>query len=56
MNLSLPRKDIEYIKTKINNKVRAELIIRISKWYKGINLDLIYGIIDKHLRKMKIMN
>ena len=56
VNLSLPRNNIEYIKTKINNKVRVELIIRISKGYKGINLDLIDGIIDKHLRKMKIMN
>ncbi len=38
---SLPDKDIFYIKTKIINRVRAELMIRISKGYENIDLNLI---------------
>ena len=36
-NKHLPCKDINYIKTKIKNKVRAELKIRISKGYENID-------------------
>ena len=56
VNLSLPRNDIEYIKTKIRKKVRTELMTRISKGYIGIDLNLTDEIIDKYLKDMKIIN
>ena len=48
------RKDIIYIKTKIKNKVRAELLVRISKGYKNIDLDSIDRVIDKFLKDINI--
>ena len=51
---SFPEKDIDYIKNKIRNKVKAELLIRISKGYENIDLELIEEIIEKYLRKLKI--
>lgn len=47
---------MEYIKTKIRNKVKAELLMRISKGYKNINLDLVEEMIDKYLKDMKIID
>ena len=51
----LPKKDIKYIKNKIKNKVRGELLIRISKGYKNINLELIDEMIDKYLSDMNVV-
>ena len=51
LNRTLPIKDISYIKTKIINKVRAELMLRISKGYKNIDLELIPSLIDKILKE-----
>ena len=51
----LPEKDQHYIKTIIINKVKAELILRISKGYKNINLDLIGEKVDQALENMKII-
>jgi len=51
----LPDKDMNYIKQKITNKVRAELLIRISKGYENIDLNLVEESIDKALREIKII-
>src|SRR3989338_3773552 len=39
VNASLPDKDIEYIKSRITNKVKNELMQMISKGYENIDLD-----------------
>ena len=55
VNNPLPDKDIEYIKTKIINKAKSELLIRISKGYENINIDLVEKLVDKALTDMKII-
>ena len=55
-NRTLPEKDIEYIKSKVINKVNSELKLRIEKGYKNINLDLAEGIVDKILIDMGVKN
>ena len=55
INTPLPDKDIDYIKTKITNKVRAELMLRISKGYENINSDLIEELVDKALKNMNVI-
>ena len=54
INRPLPRKDVEYIKTKIISRVKAELVIRMSKGYKNIDLALIEGLVDKTLKDADI--
>ena len=54
LNRPLSEKDIAYIKDKITNKVRAELMIRISKGYRNIDLSLIEKLIDKALKNTNI--
>lgn len=54
LNKLLPDKDAEYIKTKIINKVMAELMTRISKGYKNIELDLIEDLVDRALKNTNI--
>ena len=54
MNRLLSDKDIAYIRTKIINKVKAELITRISRGYKNLDLDLIEDLVDNALRDTKI--
>jgi hypothetical protein len=56
INTFFPDKDLNYIKTKIKNKVRAELLIRVSKGYKNINLELVEEMIDKYLKNMNVIN
>ena len=55
VNASLPDRDISYIKMKIINRVKAELINRISKGYKNINLSLVNELVDKILKKAGIV-
>lgn len=55
VNFPLPNKDIKFIIDRIKRNVTNELKLRISKGYKGINLDLIDEYIDKELKKMKIL-
>jgi len=50
----LPNKDVEYIKTKIINKVRAELMTRISKGYKNIEISLVEELVDKALKNTNV--
>ena len=54
-NASLPDKDIEHIKNRITNKVGAELMVRISKGYEGIKLDLAEELIDNSLKDMGVI-
>lgn len=51
----LLNKDIEYIRIKITNKVRAELLLRISKGYGGINLGLVDELVNKALRDTNVV-
>ena len=51
---SLPEKDVQDIKKKIKIIVSNELNLRISKGYKGINLDLIDATIDKKLKELRL--
>ena len=53
-NRLLSDKDVNYIRNKIINKVRAELMIRISKGYKNIDVNLIEKLVDMTLKNMNI--
>ena len=55
LNISLPDKDISYIKLKIIKKVNAELRIRISKGYKNIDLTLANKLVEKILKETRII-
>lgn len=55
VNRPLPYKDINYIKDKIINKVKAELNLRIEKGYENIDLDLVSELVDKMLKDMVIV-
>jgi len=50
----LPDKDISYIKHKIISRVKSELMARISKGYKNIDLGLVETLTEKALRDEKI--
>src|SRR3989344_6970696 len=50
----LPSKDVEYIKDKITNKVKAELQIRISRGYKNIDLSTIEKFVNERLKETNI--
>ena len=50
VNRPLPEKDIAHIRIKIINKVKTELMTRISKGYKNIDLILIGKLVDKALK------
>lgn len=54
VNRPLPDKDISYIREKIIDRVKNELMIRTSKGYKNINLQLIEPLTDKALRDMAL--
>lgn len=50
----LPVVDVIFIKKKITNNVRNELLLRINRGYKNINLDLIEEITEKFLKELKV--
>lgn len=52
----LLNKDRNNIKAKIINKVRSELMLRISKGYKDIDLSLIDIFVDKDLKDLNIID
>ena len=54
-NTRLPEKDYQYMKTKVTNKVRAELIVRISRGYGNINVGLVEEVVDKALKNIKVI-
>src|SRR3989338_1882386 len=49
-NRSLPDRDIDYIRSKIINRAKAELTIRISKGYDNIDLSPVEILTDKALK------
>ena len=55
INTAFPEKDIEYIKSKIINKVRSKLMQRISEGYENINLNLVEKLVDKALEQTNIL-
>jgi hypothetical protein len=52
----LPDKDINKIKKEVLKKVNNELKLRISKGYLGIDLNLTKKILEKTLKKLKILS
>lgn len=54
VNKPLPSRDISYIRTKITSKVRSELMTRILKGYKNINLELVDEFVDAALKDTHI--
>lgn len=52
---ALPMKDIEIIKERVKRNVKSELMSRIKKGYKDINLDLVDELVNKHLRQMNVV-
>ena len=54
VNRSLPDKDVVYIKDKIVARAKSELMIRISKGYLNIDLELVKLLTDKALKDVKI--
>ena len=48
-------KDMLYIRTKIIEKSKSELMIRISKGYKNIDLDLVEKLTEKTLKELNIL-
>jgi|SRR3989344_5928993 len=50
-NKPILNKDLSRLKTKILNKVKTELKIRISKGYKNIDLNLANKLVDRILKK-----
>ena len=55
INASLNNKDISYIREKTIRRVKAELLIRISKGYENINLNEIEKNVDEALKKTDII-
>lgn len=53
--LPLPHKDQDNIKTKITNRVRAELSVRIAKGYENINLNLVEETVDAYLKSTHVL-
>ncbi|MEK6935135.1 MAG: hypothetical protein AABW46_04615 [Nanoarchaeota archaeon] len=51
----LPAKDIGHIKNKTRAKVRSELLLRISKGYKNINLELVEELVNNAIKILKIV-
>ena len=48
-------REVLYIKEQIIKRVRGELLLRISKGYENINLDLIEELVDDSLKKLNII-
>jgi len=49
-----PIGDLNYLKEKLKNRINGELILRIDKGYKNLNLDLVDIEIDKVLKEINI--
>jgi|SRR3989338_4358156 len=50
----LPLHDIEELKQKVINRVKAELNLRIAKGYKNINLSLVEEFVDTYFKELEI--
>jgi hypothetical protein len=51
----LPLYDIEELKQRVINKVKAELNLRIVKGYQNIKLSLVEEFVDTYLKELKIV-
>ncbi len=51
---ALPDIDVETIKEEIMKRARNELLLRISKGYRGIELEALESILEKSLEELKI--
>lgn len=50
----LPLEDVKYLKDKISNRVKSELMVRILRGYSNIDLSLIDSEIEKRLKELLI--
>jgi len=50
----LPKKDSKYIKKRLMNTVKSELLSRISRGYENIDLEMVEESVDKVLREMSV--
>ncbi|MEK6878090.1 MAG: hypothetical protein AABY22_00700 [Nanoarchaeota archaeon] len=55
INRPLPGRDAVYIKEKIINKVKTELMTRVSRGYKNINIEVIEELVDKTLKNTEVI-
>ena len=55
VNAHFPNKDTEYIRNRIANKIKAELLLRISKGYKNIDLSLVEELVDAALKDTNVI-
>jgi predicted DNA binding CopG/RHH family protein len=53
IDMPLPNKDIEEIKRRASNRVKSDLLIRISKGYKNIDISLIDQFINNALKELR---
>ena len=51
----LIQENITFIKEKVTQKVKNELLLRISRGYQNINLNLIESLTEKYLKNLKII-
>jgi len=52
---ALPIEDMEFIRKKVINRVKSELLIRISKGYENLRLDEVDAIVDIVMKEIKII-
>lgn len=55
INKGLSEKDLDYVKKRLMNKVKSELLMRISKGYKNIDLNLIELVIEEVFNEIKMV-
>lgn len=55
INVSLPEKDIAYIKERLVKRIKGELGLRISKGYENIDLGLVEEDVDRVLEELGIL-
>jgi hypothetical protein len=51
---TLPFEDIKYLKDRILNRVKSELMVRILKGYSNIDLSLVESETEKRLKELSI--
>ena len=55
LQIPLPLKDTANIKSKVTRKVKAELLLRMSKGYENINISLIEPLIEEALKETNVV-
>jgi len=54
IDMPLPDKDVEEIKRKVSNRVKSELLLRISKGYRNIDLSLVIPFVEDALSELLV--